>query len=1007
MKMKIFGNIIPAPRGRRNWRGGAMKALVAIAAVALSSTVWAEDWDEWPDGTGFTWFYCIVDSNNVRIQKDGPGSAPAITPLPTGVFQIPSTINGMPVKEIGTGAFRECVGLTKVKVPSGVTKIGGSAFLDCTSLEEVELPDSVKQISGKAFLGCTSLERVNIPSGVTTIANQTFKGCSSLEQVNIPSGVTFIPSETFEGCSSLETIKIPSSVDTIYNSAFKDCSNLNSVELNEGLTTIKAYAFYGCDSLTELMIPDSVTSIGENAFRKCSALEKVILPAKLIDSIPASAFADCPADMEIVPRYAETIGGITWSYCIEDGKAVIYKGDEVPAIPVETTGNVTVPSSLGGYPVVAIGDYAFYGCEDVKNVIIPDGVTSIGEYAFCGCDAMVSVTIPPTVASIGDRAFYDCTSLTDADIPDSVTSLGYGVFEECKGLKHVTIGRGVSEIPDQMFVNCESLTSVIVPEGVKSIGNWAFWGCKSLDSIVIPKSVTSIGTDAFAETDGLTTVYVAPGDGESVKALFKGSGRDTDGLTFVEVVTVTFNANGGACATASVLVPVGTAVGTLPDATRDGYVFDGWFTEGGVQVSADTIVAGDVTFYAHWTEIVDVAAIWYTTRAEAFAEARRTGKKVFMICGRDTCGNTMYTKNVACEDPMVKPTLVAKCVLWYTNCDTQEDENSYYWPNGSFALPVVCVIDPANEYGYIVRVTGLQWPGNIASLLTHVPDPVAPDSAIDPETIDPSNPGDLPWYKVINARDIWDPVRVSKAETLRGALYYGAEVMGIVELKLGRISKNGTSKVSGTVTTLDGKKHKIKANTLSVDSTYAGSINLEVSGLGGMDLAVGSIGGVNVFAGSLGKWHVQSANVGGNWTKANATAVVAVGDVSAFGSGVLTDLLPTNEVAAVASGKWTFKKAASVKWAKPKADQATFTPLDAKGKGLIIDTSKDKTNFSGLKLTYTPKKGTFKGSFKVYAVQAGKVKKFTINANGVVVDGVGYGTATCKRPAITWSVTVE
>lgn len=84
---------------------------------------------------------------------------------------------------------------------------------------------------------------------------------------------------------------------------------------------------------------------------------------------------------------------------------------------------------------------------------------------------------------------------------------------------------------------------------------------------------------------------------------------------------------------------------------------------------------------------------------------------------------------------------------------------------------------------------------------------------------------------------------------------------------------------------------------------------------------------------------------------------------------------------------------------------------EASGKGLIIDTAKSKTNLSGLKLTYTPKKGTFNGSFKVYALEgagkATKLKKYTVKVTGIVVDGVGYGEATCKRPAASWSVTVK
>ena len=83
----------------------------------------------------------------------------------------------------------------------------------------------------------------------------------------------------------------------------------------------------------------------------------------------------------------------------------------------------------------------------------------------------------------------------------------------------------------------------------------------------------------------------------------------------------------------------------------------------------------------------------------------------------------------------------------------------------------------------------------------------------------------------------------------------------------------------------------------------------------------------------------------------------------------------------------------------------------ASGKGLIVDTSKDRTNLSGMRLTYTAKKGTFKGSFKVFALEGSgpsmKLKKYTLKVGGVVVNGVGYGSATCKKPALNWALKVE
>lgn len=85
--------------------------------------------------------------------------------------------------------------------------------------------------------------------------------------------------------------------------------------------------------------------------------------------------------------------------------------------------------------------------DNIKNVVIKDGVTNIGSYAFCDCSRLTSVVIPNSVTSIGDLAFYYCSSLTSVTIPNSVTSIG-----------------------DWVFFNCTSLTSVEIPNSVTSIG---------------------------------------------------------------------------------------------------------------------------------------------------------------------------------------------------------------------------------------------------------------------------------------------------------------------------------------------------------------------------------------------------------------------------------------------------------------------------------------------------------------------------------------------------------
>lgn len=181
-------------------------------------------------------------------------------------------------------------------------------------------------------------------------------------------------------------------------------------------------------------------------------------------------------------------------YEVSKGKATITDFDK------DYVGELTVPDTLGAYPVTHIGDYAFSSCDGLTDVIIPDSVVSIGESAFEWCESLLSVTVPDSVTYIGEYAFNGCGSLTSINIPDSVTSLSGGVFFGCKSLKNITIPQSVTSIGDSAFFNCGSLSAITIPDSVTTIGGDAFAECESLSSITLSDSVTSIGSSAFYGT---------------------------------------------------------------------------------------------------------------------------------------------------------------------------------------------------------------------------------------------------------------------------------------------------------------------------------------------------------------------------------------------------------------------------------------------------------------------------------------------------------------------------
>ncbi len=121
-----------------------------------------------------------------------------------------------------------------------------------------------------------------------------------------------------------------------------------------------------------------------------------------------------------------------------------YKTVEVTGTPDHNySGDVTIPATVTTnegieYRVIAIGYDAFYMCNNLKSVTIPEGVTTIGGYAFEGCSGLTSVTIPESVTAIGDLAFAHCDGLTSVTIPESVQTIGDWAFDCCFKLTSVT-----------------------------------------------------------------------------------------------------------------------------------------------------------------------------------------------------------------------------------------------------------------------------------------------------------------------------------------------------------------------------------------------------------------------------------------------------------------------------------------------------------------------------------------------------------------------------------------
>ena len=214
--------------------------------------------------------------------------------------------------------------------------------------------------------------------------------------------------------------------------------------------------------------------------------------------------------------------------------------------------------------VTSIGDNAFFECQNMVSVTIPNSVTVIGIQAFYHCTSLASIKFPKFLRTIQIEALSGCSCLTSITIPKSVQYIKEASFSHCSGLVSIEVEEGnkkydsrnncnaiietssnslivgcsntiipnsITSIGASAFSGCTRLASVIIPNSVTSIARYAFAGCKGLTSITIPNSVTNIGEYAFHDCKELSTVTI----GNSVTSIREFAFYQCTGLTSVTI----------------------------------------------------------------------------------------------------------------------------------------------------------------------------------------------------------------------------------------------------------------------------------------------------------------------------------------------------------------------------------------------------------------------------------------------------------------------------------------
>lgn len=194
--------------------------------------------------------------------------------------------------------------------------------------------------------------------------------------------------------------------------------------------------------------------------------------------------------------------GISWKYQImSDSTARIYgnqssywvstgSGGQVlryshtQAIPVNTTGEITIPAEINGYPVTGIMSYAFYECSRITSVSIPNSIITIGDNAFYNCTSVMAVNLSEKLTSLGERCFCGCSNLTAIILPKGITTIRDSTFYGCTSLKDITICSDEYTLGRDAFdkVSPERFCASHVQSGIE----------KTMRVITIPEDITTI-----------------------------------------------------------------------------------------------------------------------------------------------------------------------------------------------------------------------------------------------------------------------------------------------------------------------------------------------------------------------------------------------------------------------------------------------------------------------------------------------------------------------------------
>ena len=437
-----------------------------------------------------------------------------------GIVALPDTLEAVP-----EGAFNGCNSLSNLVLGTGIAYIGRDAFNRCgnakkTALIYVSIPDSVVEIYEDAFNGCTFLTNIvtTSSSSLEVVAGNAFTGtafCSRKEgsyspavlgsilvgfngvcegKIEVPDGIVQIHENAFYrdvaagATNRMTAVVLPSTVEVIGANAFQDCKSLTTVEWGGSERIIGASAFQGCVALTGLELPDSLERIGANAFQDCGSITKVEIPDGL-ETVEGSCFLNCSNLTEVaIGAGVRSVGANAFDGC-ERMKTLEFLNNDT-------------------FRLIDTG--AFRLCKELKEISLPDSTFAIQNNAFEMCSNLAEVVAGDALEYVGQDAFKDARLMKSSKLVMIGNVLvGYD-SAQIRDRDEIEIEDGVVSIAEDAFKDC-GLGTVVIPESVKWIFNNAFANCSNLWKTVVRNPDVRLQNDPAIKKNGTlfsTTIAV-------------------------------------------------------------------------------------------------------------------------------------------------------------------------------------------------------------------------------------------------------------------------------------------------------------------------------------------------------------------------------------------------------------------------------------------------------------------------------------------------------------------